>query len=344
MLVVMLNRILQTAVGVLVTFGLLALAWPQVFDAERTVIVAQAVSLRGLSTLVAVGGVVILLIVALFLPRLRRFIQTLAVLLLVFSVVNVATIAGRGLGSTPVAFGSTVRVLSWNTAGGAPGAEAIAKLALDNNASIVALPETSRTTARKVAALMAAAGSPMSALTREAYSGDPDMATSLLTSVLLGQYTLETGRGNTNAVPSVVATAADRTGPTIVAVHAIRPTMGQMSNWRADLSWLRNQCRHGNVILAGDFNATVDHMKSLGAETLGNCTSAGQLTSSAAVGTWPTALPAALGAPIDHIMFSADWSPTGMRVVSDLDSVGSDHRPILVWLAPVEQEPTSAAG
>lgn len=336
MLVAMLNRILQTVAGVAVAFALLALTWPQVFSAQRTVIVAQAVSFRGLSALVAVGGVVVLLVVSLFLPRLRRFIATLAVMLAVFALINVVTVAGRGLGSTPTGFGSTVRVLSWNT-GGAVSAEEIADLALDYNASIIALPETSAATARKVAALMATAGNPMSELTREAHSGDPAMATSLLTSVLMGEYTLETGSGNTNAVPSVVATPANPAGPTIVAVHAIGPILGEMANWRADLSWLKNQCRRGNVILAGDFNATVDHMHSLGAATLGNCTSAGQLTGSAAVGTWPTALPPALGTPIDHIMFSADWRPTGMRVVSDLDAAGSDHRPVLVWLAPVEK-------
>lgn len=336
MLVAMPTRILQTVAALAVAFGLLALAWPQVFGVQNSVVVAQAVSLRGLAALVAVGFAVMLVVMALFLPRLRRFIAAIAAMLMVFALANVATVASRGLGSSPVGFGSTVRVLTWNTAGGATGAKAIAELALDSNARIIALPETPQATAYEVAALMAAAGSPVSVLTREAHSGNPKMTTSLLTSVMLGQYSLETGRGNTNAVPSVVAIPANEAGPTIVAVHAIGPIMGQMDNWRADLSWLRNQCRRGNVIMAGDFNATVDHMYTPGTQTLGNCTTAGQLTRSAAAGTWPTALPQALGAPIDHVMFSADWSPTGMRVVSDLDEAGSDHRPVLTWLAPAK--------
>ena len=122
MLVAMPIRILQTAAALVVGLGLLALAWPQVFDVQRSVVVAQAVSLRGLTALVAVAFAVLLVVMTLFLPRLRRFIAALVVMLTIFALVNATTVAVRGLGSTPVGHGSTVRVLTWNTAGGAPGA------------------------------------------------------------------------------------------------------------------------------------------------------------------------------------------------------------------------------
>jgi endonuclease/exonuclease/phosphatase (EEP) superfamily protein YafD len=56
---------------------------------------------------------------------------------------------------------------------------------------------------------------------------------------------------------------------------------------------------------------------------------------SAAVGTWPTSLPALVGAPIDHVLASTDWSVTGIEVLETMDASGSDHRPIVARLAPV---------
>jgi endonuclease/exonuclease/phosphatase (EEP) superfamily protein YafD len=116
---------------------------------------------------------------------------------------------------------------------------------------------------------------------------------------------------------------------------------GQLSNWRADLSWLGNQCRRGNVIMAGDFNATLDHLDRLGDDTFATCTDAALAKRSAAVGTWPTLVPPLLGSPIDHVMFSGEWQATGMRVVTSEDDAGSDHRPILAWLGPIENAPRS---
>ncbi|MCU1583401.1 MAG: endonuclease/exonuclease/phosphatase family protein, partial [Microbacteriaceae bacterium] len=104
-----------------------------------------------------------------------------------------------------------------------------------------------------------------------------------------------------------------------------------------DLAWLNTICESKNVIVAGDFNSTLDHLAGLGADashTLGNCTDAALKTGNAAVGTWPTAIPALLGAPIDHVMVTDDWRVTGMRVVQNLDTAGCDHRPIVVQLQP----------
>ena len=52
-------------------------------------------------------------------------------------------------------------VLSWNTLGDAPGAETIAGLALEVDADVVALPETSHEAGEQVRALLAASGHEM---------------------------------------------------------------------------------------------------------------------------------------------------------------------------------------
>jgi len=68
--------------------------------------------------------------------------------------------------------------------------------------------------------------------------------------------------------------------------------------------------------------------------TLGACADAGLASGNGAVGTWPTTLPALAGSPIDHVMATVNWRVTGMRVVQDLDTGGSDHRPVVVQLDP----------
>ena len=88
--------------------------------------------------------------------------------------------------------------------------------------------------------------------------------------------------------------------------------------------------------MAGDFNATVDHMGALGVDggTLGLCHDTASETGNGAVGTWSTEMPALLGAPIDHVMASSDWKATGSLVLRSLADSTSDHRPLIVQLEP----------
>lgn len=329
------TRTLQVVVWLLLAVVLLLSAWPQLFGLERAELFAQAVSLRGAAVVLAVLGVVMLASVALYLKPIRRFVSAVAVLLAVFAVSTALVLVARGFGSAPAWSTGTLTVLSWNTMGDAPGAQAIADLALDNNAKIVSLPETTSATAQRVAGIMAAAGTPMTAHTVAYDQVSKGRSTSLLISATLGEYRIDASHGNTAVLPTVTAVPVNRVGPTIIAVHAVSPVHDERSNWQEDLSWLSEQCRQHNVIMAGDFNATIDHMHDLGHDDLGNCADAAMQAHSAAVGTWPTLIPPLVGTPIDHVMFSDQWRAAGMRVVTDHDDAGSDHRPILVRLKPV---------
>ena len=88
--------------------------------------------------------------------------------------------------------------------------------------------------------------------------------------------------------------------------------------------------------MAGDFNATIDHMDRLDVDggDLGRCHDAAIATGSGAVGTWSTDWPALLGTPIDHVLATDAWTATGSVVVTSLDDSGSDHRPLVVQLEP----------
>lgn len=320
---------------------MLVAAWPQLFGLAQAPVIAQLVALRGAALVVVLFGVAALVVLALVVPRSRRFAAVLSVMLLAFCAINAAVLSTRGFGNAsfePPAPGSAapdeVTVLSWNTQGGVPGAAAIAQLGLDNGATIIALPETTNATGLAVAKIMAAAGHPMWVYTVAYDQVSMARSTTLLVSSALGEYDVDTEATTTSVLPTVIATPQKGSGPTIIAVHAVSPISGEMSNWRNDLRYLAGTCTGKNVIMAGDFNSTLDHYAGLGSGStaLGACSDAALASQNAAVGTWPTRLPALLGAPIDHVMATPNWRVTGMRVIQTEDRAGSDHRPIVAQL------------
>jgi endonuclease/exonuclease/phosphatase (EEP) superfamily protein YafD len=335
----MFRRVLASIVLVVVAGILLVLAWPQLFSLQRAFGVAHVVSLRAAAGLIGVALIVVLVLLALLSRAARRFAASLAVLLLVFVLVNAAVLSTRGFGDTAfeTATDSDVTVLSWNTLGDAPGADTVASLALDAGADIVTLPETTEATAFEIAAIMKAAGRPMWLHTTHFGEVSKARSTSVLWSADLGTYSVDESLGSTATLPSVIMRPDDGTGPVIVSVHAVAPITAEFDNWRHDLAWLAGVCSGGNTIMAGDFNATLDHMTGLGGsggKALGNCADAALATGNGAVGSWPTTVPALVGSPIDHVMATDNWRMTGMRVVQSVDGEGSDHRPIVARLQP----------
>jgi len=348
-------KFLGALVTIAVAVGLLVLAWPQFFGLQDAFPIAQAVALRGGLVISGLVALVACLLLALARP-LRVFAGTLAVLFAVFTVANVAIIGVRGITGTEAraasgtsatdanvdpAAGQDITVLSWNTLGDAPGSDKIAQLAIESRANVIVLPETTEATGVEVALQMRAAGLPMWVKTVAFDQISPARSTTLLISPSLGDYDTVTSNENraenTAVLPTVIATPSDGVGPTIVAAHAVSPSHPQMQNWRTDLQWLARQCTSDDVIMAGDFNATLDHMAGLGTgdgTTLGHCTDAAASAGAAGLGTWPTDVPALVGSPIDHVMAGSKWTVTGMRVVTDLDGTGSDHRPVIATLSP----------
>ena len=335
----MFARVLAAVVVLAAAIGLLIAAWPQLFGLQVAPGIAQVVALRGAAAAVALVLVVALLLVALVSRRARRFAASLALVVLVFALLNAAVIVTRGVGDTAFETkgASDLTVLTWNTLGDVPGAEVIADLIIETDADIVSLPETTRETGIAIANLMRTADKPMWVYTSFYDVVSKARSTTLLVSADLGEYNFDEGARTTSVLPSVVATPADGSGPVIVAVHSVAPIPGQMQNWRDDLDWLSAACEGENVIMAGDFNSTLDHYAGLSDSTeatIGDCVDAGSLSDNAGVGTWPTSIPALAGAPIDHVMQTDNWRVSGMRVIGTHDGYGSDHRPVLVQLSP----------
>src|SRR3954454_5231912 len=122
----------------------------------------------------------------------------------------------------------------------------------------------------------------------------------------------------------------------LVAVHTAQP-LAAYRDWAPDHAALLAAVRrlHGPLVVAGDFNATLDHRpmrRLLGA----GLSDAARSANSGWQPTWPVSqstgrlLPLGLGLmTLDHVLFSRDWT----AISTSTDPVtGSDHRALVARL------------
>lgn len=338
-------RSLGVLLTVLFACAAAVVTWPAFFRLEHAVPFAQIVAARG-ATVVAFAVLAVLFLCFAAARRIRGFAVSMAVVSAIAAIAGGVTLGLRGYGAAtlPDKGESSVRVMTWNTLGNATGAETIARTAVAMEADIIALPETASGVGEEVAVLMRDLGNPMwvhsEIYNEEVTRGPQAWQTTLLVSPNLGTYSvIDASDEGTTMLPSAIAMPlGDVPGPIIVAAHAVAPQPQYMDAWRSDLRWLADQCVDENVIMVGDFNATLDHMASLGegGNDLGWCRDAAAETGNGAVGTWPTWLPTTLGTPIDHVLVSSAWDVSGSIVVTNVDDAGSDHRPLVVQLEPAD--------
>jgi endonuclease/exonuclease/phosphatase (EEP) superfamily protein YafD len=332
------HRAAGILLGLVALAAAIVLGWPQLLDLQRAPLVAQAISFRLPVAIGATAILLLLLIPVLASRKARAVLGMTALVIALFVASTVAVLFDRGLGAPLAASDApgSINILSWNTRGDAPGSPSIAELAVEVGADVVVLPETTEELGVEIAAQMSEAGSPMWVHTQTIDEDYKATSTTLLISPDLGDYEVVTDRGDTSTLPTVIAVPVDGSGPTIIAAHPVSPTPGNMEAWKADLEWLAAQCT-SNTIVAGDFNSTLDHLSGLGesgASQLGSCADAALATGNGAVGTWTAGVPPLLGANIDRVMATPEWSVTGFEVVVSRDDAGSDHRPVFAQLSP----------
>ena len=335
-------RLLGILLTVLFAIATAIVVWPQFFQLEQTFPFAQLVAVRGV-VLAAFLAIAVLALLLLLARPLRGFAASLLIVALLGAAATgaIGAVRGFGSGTLPDKTEASVRVLTWNTAGEAVSAETIADAILTQQVDVVTLPETAESVGERIAVMLREQGHPMwvhHVQFGDVENGPQAWETTILISPELGDYSViassQDGSSNTSSVPSAVVMPVNGAGPTIVAVHAVAPRVEAMQRWQSDLTWIADQCPEGNFILAGDFNATLDHMAGLGTGggDMGYCRDASSRTGTGATATWPAKYPEFVGAPIDHVMASPDWDPTGSLV---LDAAGSDHRALVVQLEPV---------
>jgi len=316
------SKIVGTAGVVVLALALGILAWPRAVGLHGTRGVLHLISVRGAVALA-------LLVLAAILASLpwRRRLLPVTVVVGVAALAHVAVLTARG--TSGLLTGSDVRgdlpddavvVLALNTHGEVP-AEDVASLVVARGADVVVLPETLRDTAERVAALAAEAGRDFQVLVETTGNGVTG-STALLVDHRLGEYSV------TEVLPGSLATftavPVDGSGPPITAAHPDPPVGRSLPRWSALATAATGQCATPSAIVAGDFNATLDHPAF---DEMGECVDALAAAGAGGVGTWPASLPWALGAPIDHVLVDgADWQVVAAGVLEPPS--GTDHRAV----------------
>ncbi len=312
--------------GLVTVVPLAAGSWP----------VAQAVALRGALAVAAAAAAALLLA----LPRARRALLPVAAACAVVAGAHAAVLVARSVPVTDPSTGSATAaagdrgpdgaprgdlvVLTFNTLDAVP-AGTLATLVREVDADVVALPETSRSTAERLATLL-----PDRAW--QVLHGPSDLPHVAGTSLLVDEHVGTYPRGERlgDRLGSLVA-VPDGPGPVLVAAHPFPPTSrGAMAVWRTETEAVAETCRTTrDVVVAGDLNATLDHPA---LRRTGPCVDAARAAGAAAHGTWPAHVPTLLAAPIDHVLVDArTWRVVDARVLPATGA--SDHRPLVAVLA-----------
>ena len=228
------------------------------------------------------------------------------------------TVAGAGNGE--------VTVLSFNTLGGSVDMEDLAASVVRNGVDVLVLTETATARGEELVGLLAERGLDFHQFDTgtDRYATEFE-STLVLISDSLGEYAQVEPEGLPGSTVMVVP--ANGQGPKIIGVHPFAPVLAHMGRWKSDISAIYSQCASGPVIMAGDFNSTVDHQMTLGAD----CADARIEAGAGGLGTWPSNLPALL--TTRSIGVVTDGSYRGVEAVG-VPAGGSDHRGIIVRLAP----------
>lgn len=309
---------------------------------------AYVVAMRGAVAVAFLGGAVIFALIG----AVRRgffgrggLCVFLALVLLGGALAHALVIFDRGYSA--VRFGSeavldaaapgSLTTLQYNTEGGKVPVEAMANLIENNGVRAVALSETSTSYGVELVEELSRRGLAFQKFDHDVSRYQSDWrSTVLLVSAELGEYKQFGVAGADGAdVPYIVGAApaagASAEAPEFIAVHPIAPVREFIDQWRANTALSYSLCAsHPHAIVLGDFNSTADHESAGGFNA---CKDAGSEARVAGTGTWPTNIPAVLASPIDRVLTGSDnWTGTEGAIV---DAGGSDHRGILVRLAPV---------
>ncbi|WP_393097943.1 endonuclease/exonuclease/phosphatase family protein [Streptomyces sp. LN325] len=151
-------------------------------------------------------------------------------------------------------------------------------------------------------------------------------------SVIMSRFPLTKAAGirATMGMPGAVADV-DGHPVRLQLAHPEPPLPGQVGLWRHELGELRAYAAADQAtptLIAGDFNASQDHAAFRHLLDTG-LRDGSRLAGSPRTPSWPARTTPALGAQIDHVLGSEEFSATGAAF---LTVAGSDHRALLVDL------------
>jgi endonuclease/exonuclease/phosphatase family metal-dependent hydrolase len=265
----------------------------------------------------------------------------------VTAVALIAVVAPRAFGGAADAEGPALRVLTANLLAGAGDAETLVRLVRDNGVDVLAVQEFTPEAAARLDAHGLATLMPHRQL-------NPVVGTS--GSGLYSRFPLTGGgvRRNPGGFTQAYATltAPGAAPATVESVHPMAPyALEKLRDWKRDLDGQPRATPDGPVrVLAGDFNATLDHAP-LRRLLASGYRDAADAAGAGLTGTWGPYLPDRSHSSdrvpairrmaaritgdrippvtIDHVLVDRR---VGVRDVSVLRLPGSDHRPVYAEL------------
>lgn len=310
---------------------------------------AQLVALRGWEAIILAVAAVFFLVLGLvrrFIMRRGRISLALSLVLILCAGVHGATIVHRGIFNEPklstdygVSEGGmgdgSITLMQFNTQGGRVPVSDLANAIEENGVDVVTLAETSLSHGEKLVQELAARGLSFQIFhnKRSKYLADWG-STVVLISAGMGKYAEKEAPQSLqekNVVALAVAPVSGK-GPAVLAVHAESPSESGrvMQVWREEISALYGLCKeNSNMIIAGDFNSTVDHEVSLGGSP---CNDAMIQAGSGGLGTWPSNISPYLGSVIDRVLLPPGYRGSEGKLV---EAGSSDHRGIIVRIKVV---------
>ncbi|MEO3972672.1 endonuclease/exonuclease/phosphatase family protein [Streptomyces sp. CAU 1734] len=152
-------------------------------------------------------------------------------------------------------------------------------------------------------------------------------------SAILSKYPLRRAPGieSTMAMPGSVAEIAGKRVHLQLA-HPLPPIPGGVDDWRRELGMMReyvSTVREEPAIVAGDFNATQDHASFRRLMDAGKLRNSSDLGGASRTPSWPSFVGRPLGAQIDHVLISREFSVRDARF---LELENTDHRSLVVRL------------
>lgn len=251
---------------------------------------------------------------------LARPLRVAVLPLLLVVVVSLGGLVPRAVASASAGTAAaTLTVLTVSTARDRADPGAIVRLVAEHDVDVLALPEASTGYARRVAG-----EARMRAGTSGLLGAGPGTALLVRDGLEVRPAEELLGLANGTVAGTVVV------GGVAVTLHAVHPTSPlplDEATWSDDLAVLAGPCAAAEpTIVVGDLNASPDH-SGFRALLEAGCRDVGAAAGGALVGTWPQAVPRALGTVIDHVLLAGPrLAPLSYEV---LDAPGSDHRAVL---------------
>jgi endonuclease/exonuclease/phosphatase (EEP) superfamily protein YafD len=307
------------------TAGCAAVTLPDLVGLDTRTPFLQLVAFRQWELVADTGLLAVLLVLIRFARRARPFLVPSAAGVLVVVLVGASIVLPRMISNPVPTTGTPLTVLSFNTFKGGADPAALAAIIAARRPDLVSLPEAGPRFAAKLAPLV----EPLGYRIQSSRSSGSDVSSvTALVSDRLGDVAVRNG-SDAKDFPYLEVTGGGLGQLHFVAFHAASPVPQHVQSWTQDLALLPQWCTGATpAIVAGDFNATLDH--SALRTGMAGCSDAAAQRGDGLDPTWgPSGRHRFFGPQIDHVISTSGIEASSFEV---LDLPGSDHLPILSTL------------